>query len=281
MNTEPEKKIKWKTFFILAVCFNLVYCASSQKKPKKARENDPQFQYNLGLFYLNKGKADEAIKCLNKSLETKPGNPHALNALGLAHFMKGNFSESVRYYQQCLALDLTFTEARNNMGSAYQEMELFDKAEEEFQKAIADENYHSRELPYYNLARLYLLKGQIPEALGHLQRALEINNKMVLAYNLRGTIYEELGKYGEAVRNYSQALQITPGDINLSFNLAKAYFKNSEFVKAQELFEKIYAKATDPSMKTEIAQYLDRIRKSREPSMFLLSMPPGISSALL
>lgn len=251
-------KLKVTLTFIL--CMNLVFCASSQKKLQREQENDPRYQYNMGLFYLNNGRADEAITHLEKSLRIKPNDMLTLNAIGLAHSMEGEFEKSADYYQRCLKLDPNFTEAHNNLGSVYQELGFFDRAEKEFQYAIGDFSYHSRELPHYNLARLYLLMEQNQKALDHVQKSLEINNRMVLAYNLKGKIHEKLENFVEAIKCYESALEIAPDDTNLSFNLAVAFFENDEHQKAKEIFEKIYLKVTDPEIKATIDQYLKKIR---------------------
>lgn len=245
-----------RLILISFISMNLIFCASSQKKIEEARQKNPRYQYNIGIVHLNRGNLDEAIRYLNKSLALNPNYYLALNALGLAYFMKGNLEESTKYFQRCLVINPTFSEARNDLGMVYQEMGLMDKAQQEFRIAAADKNFNSRELPYYNLARLYLAQGKLDEALEHVQKALELNKEMAMAYNLKGMIHEKLKKYDEAIESYTQAVKIDLLNINFNFNLAVAYFKNNEFEKAKEIFEKISSKTTDPEMKKKIDQYL-------------------------
>lgn len=252
--------MKFKAMIIFVVCLSMVFCASSQKKAQKTRENDPNYQYNMGLFYMNNGEADKAIQHLNKAILIDSKYTLALNALGLAFSMKGDFGEAIKYYEKCLTIDPGFTEVHNNLGSVYQEMGRLDRAEEEYRKAMEDQAYHSRELPYYNMARLYFLMEQPEEALGFVDRSLAINSRMVLALNLRGIISEKLGNFSDAVESYENALNIAEDDINISFNLAVALFKNKEFDKAKSLFEKILPRAKDPEMKKSIDDYLKMIK---------------------
>jgi tetratricopeptide (TPR) repeat protein len=135
-------------------------------------------------------------------------------------------------------------------------MDLLDKAEAEFKKAIADETHPSRELPYYNLARLYLTKGNEAEALKLVNTAIELNDRMVMALNLKGVLLERLGNLKEAIYSYEKALGIRPEDINLSYNLAVAYFKSDRRAEAKSLFEKIHSKVTDEEIKSKIDEYL-------------------------
>lgn len=248
--------MKCKIPVILILSFSLIVCASSQKRLEKQRAKDPQYQYNVGLVYLQNDKYEEAINYLHKSIALKPDFDLALNALGIIHFIQGDLKTAMGFFEKCLAVNPELTESRNYLGSVYQEMGYLDKAEAEFKKAIADETYKSRDLPYYNLARLYLTKGNDAEALKMVTSAIEVNDRMVMALNLKGVLLERLGKLKEAIYSYEKALNIAPGDINLSYNLAVAYFKSDRRAEAKALFEKIYPNVTDEEIKSKIDEYL-------------------------
>lgn len=248
--------MRHKILVISIVFLGLVACASTQNKVEKQRAKDPQYQYNVGLVYLQNDKYDEAIEYLNKSLVLKPNFDMALNALGIVYFIKADFPKAKEYFEKCLAVNPELTEARNYLGSVYQEMGLLDEAEAEFKKAIKDETYRSRELPYYNLARLNLTRGNDAEALKMVEAAIKFNDKMVMALNLKGILMEKQGNLTEAIFNYEKALKIAPEDINLNYNLAVAYFKSDRRAEAKSLFEKIYPVVTDEEIKSKIDEYL-------------------------
>jgi len=254
-------KMRFKTAFILILCLQFVLCASSAKKIQQQREKDPRYHYNMGLFYLNNGNLDEATKYFNKCLSLNQNYSLAYNALGLVYLMKGQSEESINNFNKSLKLNPKLTEAHNYLGVVYQEMGLLDKAEQEFRIALADNNYQSKELPYYNLARLYFVQDKTQEALDYVEKSLEINKTFILAYNLKGTILEKLEKYVEAIDVYKRALKTAPEDIDVNFNLAVAYFKNGQLEEANEIFEKIALKATDEEMEKKIKQYRSLIKK--------------------
>ncbi len=257
--------MRYKLIFIIFICLNFIICASAQKKIDDARNNDLQYQYNMGLFYLNQGIVDEAIKFLNRVLEINPRYDLALYALGLSHSMNGNLEESAKHLQNCLKINPTLTDARNALGAIYQEMGLLDQAEKEFRIAVSDENYKSKDNSYYNLARIYMAKGNLKEALNNVEWALGINKRMVMAYNLKGIIYEGLKDFKKAIDSYRIALDTlsedaTEKDVDINFNLAVVYFKNNELDKAKEIFEKILERVIDPAKRAEIDQYLKLIK---------------------
>lgn len=257
--------MKTKTVLVMLACLGLTFCASSQTKLARSREKDPQYQYNLGLFYLNGSSVDEAIRYLNKSLSLNPRYFLAWNALGLAQSMKGNFQEATAAFQKSLEINPQFTEARNNLGTIYQELNFVDKAEQEFMAALEDANYASRELPYYNLAQLYFSMGRNDEAYDNVQKSIQIKNRFAMAHNLKGLILEKKGNLAEAIGAFEQAVKLIPKETNFGFNLGEAYFKNSEFEKAREVLERVSPLIKDQETKDKIKEYLDIIKgKSRD-----------------
>lgn len=261
LNKKRGKKMRFKTINIMVICLSLVFCASSQKGLENQRAKDPVYQYNLGLFYLNNNSVDAAIRYFNTALTLKPNYDMALCGLGIAYSMKGDLRESIKYLQKCLQVNPALTEAHNYLGVVYQEMGFIDKAEEEYKKVLLDKNYHSKELAYYNLSRLYFAQERFQKALGYVQLSVKENSRFSMGHNLEGLIYEKLNDLPQAIKSYEKALSIVKDEVNFSYNLAVALFKNNEFNRAKEIFEKISPNVTDPDMKESINQYLNVINK--------------------
>jgi Tfp pilus assembly protein PilF len=194
------------------------------------------------------------------SLSLDPDNYLALNALGLAYSIEGKFQESMKYFKDCLKINPALSEAHNNLGFVYNEMELYEQAEQEFLTATLDTQYSSRELPFYNLARLYLTQDRIEDALFQVQKSLEIKEDYLLALNLEGQILMKLDQVDKAIQSFEKARKDYPDDIDLNFNLAEAYFKKGQFQNAKQLFDSIYMKTMDPELKKRIENYLRQIK---------------------
>jgi protein O-GlcNAc transferase len=245
-----------KALAVLTICVSLAFCASSQRKALQKQQKDPKYQYNLGLYYLNQNDVDNATKSFLSSLGLDPNFYMAWNGLGLAHSMKGRLDEAVKAYEKCLQVNPQFTEAHNNLGTVFQEMRQLDRAEQEFKKAIADLAYTNRELPYFNLARLYVIQDRLDEALDNVQKALQLKPRLAMALNLRGLIYEKKNILLEAVASYEAAVKAVPEDLSFNYNLAVAYFKNEDYSRAKEIFLRIQGKVTDAETRDTIARYL-------------------------
>jgi Tfp pilus assembly protein PilF len=252
-----------KAIAVLTICASLAFCASSQTKLQRSREKDPKYQYNLGLFYLNQSDIESAIKYFIKSLSLDTRYYLAWNALGLAHSMRGRLDESAKAYQKCLEINPQFTEAHNNLGTVYQGLNQLDKAEEQFLMALADLTYQNRELPYCNLARLYVLQGRLDEALDNADKAIQIKPRLAMAHNIRGQILEKKNDLREAVAAYEAAVKIVPDDVLFNYNLGVACFKYGDFARSKEVFLKIQGRITDPETRETVARYLRLIGEQK------------------
>ncbi len=256
--------MKTKSMVIILSIVLLMSCMTSQERLQRNREKDPHYQYNLGIFYINNGQPKEALKHLNQSISLDPDNTLTLIGLGLAHTMDGNLEEAEKYYKKALSIDPSLAEAHNYLGSVYQEMGMLDQAEKEFLIAAENEDYHSRELPYYNLARLYLLKEDPEKAYQYIQKSLELNDRLIMSLNIYGVICEKFERFDEAIDSYKKALKLDPNEINIKFNLATAYLKNREFSEAEQVLLEIKPLAKDQELKKNIEKYLEIIEESKK-----------------
>jgi len=155
-------------------------------------------------------------------------------------------------------------EAHNNLGMIYQEMGFLDKAEEEFKKVAADVNYPNKEMPYYNLARLYSLRLDWETAQFYADKAVQTNPRYHLGHNLQGYILESRGKLPEAIESYKQAVKLLPSDVTYQFNLAVAYYKNGDLRLARETLEEIRPLIADPAMREKADSYLKEIKEKEK-----------------
>ncbi len=239
---------------ILAICLSA--CASTKNRARKERERDPKYNYNLGLLYLNQNNINLAIKSFVKCLTLDTSYYLAWNGIGLAHLMEGNLNESVKAFEKCLEINPQFAEGHNYLGIAYQQLNQMDKAELEYKKAVADPTYTKKELPYCNLARLYIIQDKLNEAYQFAQKAIIIQPRWAMAHHLQGTILERWNKLPEAIAAYEQAVKIVPDDVTYNYSLAAAYFKNGDVSMARTKFLQILPRITDTDMKLQASEYI-------------------------
>ncbi len=180
----------------------------------------------MGLFHLNESNVEEAVKYFVKTLALDTRYYLAWNALGISHSMRGRLEESVQAYRKCLEINPQFTEAHNNLGTVYDRMGRLDLAETEWKTALLDPVFQSRELPYTNLARLYVLQDRLDEAFDSVQQGASRSNPGWPWRTTSGAqVYEKKNNLGEAVASYEAAVKIVPEDVLFSYNLGVASFQ--------------------------------------------------------
>ena len=118
----------------------------------------------------------------------------------------------------------------NNRGNTYFNLKKYNKAIEDYSKAI-DLNpdnpsyYNNRGDTYFNLK-------EYDKAIEDYSRAIDLNPDNASYYNNRGDAYFNLKKYNKAIEDYSKAIDLNPDNASYYNNRGNAYFNLKEFEKA-------------------------------------------------
>lgn len=140
-----------------------------------------------------------------------PRIAQAYNQEGEAQYETGDWASAQNSFQQALSLAPDYAKAQFNLGVIYEEFQEYDKAQNEYLKAV-----QGGYLPAYNnLARLYLRAGDSDQAVPLLLLALsdpELQQhgpelEYVLRKNL-GEVRLEQGRLAEAETELLEALRI-------------------------------------------------------------------------
>jgi adenylate cyclase len=169
-----------------------------------------------------------------RALAKKPTeNPeaHRLYLLGRYHFYKftqNGWNNAIHYYEQALQLDPGFALAYCGIadtwgwagGQTLPGREAWAKEMEFAQKALAlDPN-----LAEAHLAMATVLFSMLDPhgSLKELDRAVELNPKVALAYDQYGWTFGEMGRHDESIASEKKALELDP--LNSLFNTDLAFF---------------------------------------------------------
>lgn len=91
---------------------------------------------------------------------------------GNALYRQGRYQRAVDAYQAALALDPLDVKARNNLGNAYLQLTLDDRAMAAFQEVLRLDDTYS--LAHYNLACVHARAGNVESAAAYLMQAVAI-----------------------------------------------------------------------------------------------------------
>jgi len=200
------------------------------------------------------GKLDEALSVTDKLIKLAPKNPDVLymmyrlhstlaaNALATlakvgpdsarlheilaqSHATDNDFNGAISEYERALVLDpqlpglhFELGEAilRNGVDEASQQ-----KAEEQFVIALAENpsDPHAE----FELGQIAFMRSNLPAALQHYSRAVELQPDLVDAQLALGKVLNEMGQPKEAVKHLLAVIELDPEDSSAHYQLAQAY----------------------------------------------------------
>jgi arylsulfatase A-like enzyme/Flp pilus assembly protein TadD len=158
----------------------------------------------LAIAMIDRGRFDESLDLLTRSLSLIDFDPETWNYLGVAYWNTGRLEEALQAYAHALSIDANDTLVLNNRGSLYLSRYLKDKqssdliqASVDFRKAVElDPRYASA---WNGLGVALRQSGDIDGALEAWRKAVDSKPDFGYAlYNL-GLGYLEQGNKGEAL----------------------------------------------------------------------------------
>jgi tetratricopeptide (TPR) repeat protein len=185
-------------------------------KAEQLYADDNLLQYDLGTAFMAKGRYDDAIAHFQKALEINPDFAPAKNSLGTVYLKKGDFDRAIPIFQS-LTEDILYATPHYplyNLGWAYFQKKDFVKAEDYFLEALdlRPEFVQAR----YWLARTYLERGMISEAIGELKKALNRAPQSGPIHYQLGRAYLLAGRTDLALKHYETAAAVSPPESDLA-----------------------------------------------------------------
>ena len=164
-----------------------------------AEPDDFQARCRLGELYFSKGRLDDALAEVKKSIEMAEG-------------LRAEMNRSLAMYY-------------SNLGTIYATKNMTDEAEAEFRHAL--EVFPQDVLALFNLGRVYADKKQYMEAKAFYERLVEITPDDPIAwYNLAGVYIEldnpQVSDYNTidmGIQCYLRTLELDPKHLESSFKL--------------------------------------------------------------
>jgi tetratricopeptide (TPR) repeat protein len=262
-----QKNVRTILVFIIAVAISAAACAApagaagrpaeAQKKKKIPDDKNPQYQYEMGVVALRYGLADEAVRYGRLAVSLDPAHFDGWNLLGSAYYTKGEFALAAEAYEKAAAINPGAADVQRSLGLAYVELKEAAKAEAALKSAFAINS--GWEAACY-LGRLYYNEQRYEEALEYALKSIQMNGQNAGAYNLKGVVLNQLGRYAEAAGSFQAGLVLAPGDISLQVNRGIALFNSGEPSKARTVFEAVLPKIEQDALKKQVEEYIKAIK---------------------
>lgn len=223
LNPAPEKQTEKGTVAVPGGNPNVIDLSQYTKKyPKKVIK-----EYRKAVEASKRGKTDEAVKHLEKTIAMAPDFYPAHNELGRVYLAQGNFSAAQEQFQQVIQLNQTDPEA------------------------------------YLNLGNVYLLTHQYEKALQSVQKGVERNPGSALGEFLLGSVYARLGKLKEAEQALQEALKFDPRMAKAHLELVNVYLAEKNQPQAIAQLKQFLKAAPNDPLSPKVKQVLDRLEKEQ------------------
>jgi tetratricopeptide (TPR) repeat protein len=179
--------------------------------------DDFQARCRLGELYFSKGRLDDALTEVKKSIE-------------MAEALRTEMNRSLAMYY-------------SNLGTIYATKNMVDEAIAEFKRALETNPYDV--LALFNLGRVYSEKHQYNESRGYYERLVEITPEDPMAwYNLAGVYVEldnpnvsDFNTMDMAMQCYLRVLELDPKNLEASFKLMEIALNHKKMDLAVKVME--------------------------------------------
>jgi tetratricopeptide (TPR) repeat protein len=258
---DPRAKIpgmkKMKPLPAAILCLALSSCstAGTRKNPGEDKTN-PQYFYDRAVVAARYSLTGQAIEYLDQALALDPNHVPSLNLLGLIHFQAKDFGKAAAVLEKCVGLKPDLIEAANRLGQTYEALGEKDKAEEQFRKSLeVDGNGFAA----FSLAKILMENKKYPEALEFVERSIQKADKEAGAYNLKGVVLNQMGRYQDSITALRTGLALAPKDANIRINLGVALINSKDYAQAKEVLEKALPLIKDPALRARVEGFLKSI----------------------
>ncbi|MCL1853732.1 MAG: tetratricopeptide repeat protein [Peptococcaceae bacterium] len=147
-------------------------------------------------------------------------------------------------YQEALAiLEKAETEDRFNMdvylskGIAYANLEDFEKARTEFEKALKIDKKEG--IVYFHLGNIEMLQGHKAKGFEYYNNAMAYGYDDAQLFFSLGLMHEEDGEDDLALRNYTKAILKDPRRADIRINKARLLIKNNHYPEALQTLDEL------------------------------------------
>jgi tetratricopeptide (TPR) repeat protein len=227
----------------------------------KLKPDDAKAFYNLAICYEKQGRLDDAIKANQTAINLKPDDAKAHYNMGVYYQKMGRFDDAITAYKTVVAFIPDYADAHYNLGMCYQSLERFVEAIQAYQ-TVKKLNPGDAEI-YNNLGALYRKQGRFDDAIKAYQTAIKLKPDYAEGHYNQGLFYHKQGRLDDAIKAYEAAIKLKPDYADAHNNLGGAYFVQGHLEEASREFHA--ALKIDPNHKDARTnlEALDRIMKNR------------------
>jgi tetratricopeptide (TPR) repeat protein len=220
-----------------------------------AQDLDANALLRAGEESSKQGRRAIALWLYDKALKKNRNLPYAHFQIGVIHEEKENYDKAIDEFKKAVELKPDCSEAFVHLGNIAIKRGESEKAIENYGRAIdiGDDLEAEARL---KLGDVYFLRGGFDDALSEYEAARERNPHSADTYYALGLVFMAKRNYYEAIPNLEKALTLNPHHSEALSNLARAYYQYGE-----ELLRK---SGNEPIKKEELEHAVSLLKRSIE-----------------
>lgn len=233
-----------------------------------AIDKDPNFTdayYGMAQMHLQAGQPQDALTALESVAKDMPNSPRVYLYRAQAYLAMHDARQALSNASQARQLDITLLEAYRVQGMAMQAEGDFESSIEPLKTYLL---YQSGDAQAWTaLARAYLKNQQASDAQQALNKALQLDNRLVDAYLLRGQLLLDRKSPSDALDDFKAALRLNSDSFEASLGIGEALMGQNYSGDAYTQFEKTQSLAKEDLQKAELLYWtalsLDKLGELR------------------
>jgi Flp pilus assembly protein TadD len=204
-------------------------------------------------------RSEEAATTLQPVVADDPTDLYAVLALGSIYRSESRYQDAIDVYSSGIATIGEPNESHWRVfyfrGIAYERAKRWAEAEADFRKALKLAPEQPQVLNYlgYSLADQGL---KLDEAVGMIQKAVELSPDDGYIVDSLGWVYYRMGRFDDAVTELERAVELTPQDPIINDHLGDAYWRVGR--KLEAMFQWSHARDLDPEPE-DLARIVDKL----------------------
>lgn len=188
----------------------------------------------LGLLYLAKNKAQDAITYLSKAFILKK-TPYIVSNLAKAYYMNDEPLNAIKLYKMALSSGET-DDIYYSIALAYKKLKDYDSLISNYKKALELNPKHYNAC--YNLSIAYKELGKSDMALFYAEKCVEIKNNDDELFALISGYYEDMKCYTSSIEALRRAILINNNNYLYFYNLGVLLARTGKIKEAEAAYIK-------------------------------------------
>lgn len=183
------------------------------------------------------GQYQCALDGFRQILLTQPNSAAAHVLVGEALDGLGETPEAIAEFQQAAQVSPHEPNVHFGLGFLYWKSQDYARAKAEFQAELANDGNNAQAWAYLGDTEIKL--GNQENAASALNKAIQLQSDIRLAYIDLGIVLSEQNKYKDAIADFRKAVELDPGQPDAHYRLARAYQALGEKNEAEKEFARV------------------------------------------